>query len=63
MAAGGVLRVHNVGPDEVSAEPPDKVSTVYEAGVVDCRMLRPGSVTVTITRTGSTATIEVVVVE
>ena len=48
LAVGGVLRVQNVEAGAVSAEPADKVSLQYEAGVVDCRLLSPGTVTVTI---------------
>jgi hypothetical protein len=48
LAVGGVLRVRNVDPAAVSAEPADKVSLQSEVDAVDCRLLSPGTVTVTI---------------
>jgi len=61
FAVGGVLRVEGTGPGTVSADPQEKVSQFYEAGVVECRFLSPGTVTVSIERDGQTHTIPVVV--
>lgn len=49
IAVGGVLRVENLGPDGFSVSPVDKVSCWYEAGVRECRFVRSGTVTFTIT--------------
>jgi len=62
LAAGAVLRLQNVGPGTVSADPPGKVSLRYEAGVIDCRLLAPGTVTVRIAGDGQTYVITVLVV-
>ncbi len=61
IAVGGVLRVEGTGPDTVSADPPDSVDLSYEAGIVNCRFLSPGSVTVSIVRDEQTYAIPVVV--
>jgi hypothetical protein len=61
LAVGGILRVEGTGPETVSADPPDGASVFYEAGVVECRFLRPGTVTVSIERNGQTYAIPVVV--
>lgn len=61
FATGAVLRVQGIGPGELSAEPADLVSQQYEAGVVDIRFVRPGTVTVTIPQPEQTYTITVVV--
>ncbi len=50
LAVGGILRVEGTGPGTVSADPPDKVSQFYEAGIVEVRFLSPGTITVTIDR-------------
>jgi hypothetical protein len=47
----------------VTATPADLVAQSYEAGVVDLRFLRPGTVTVRIPQEDRTHTIEVVVIE
>ncbi|HEU4426271.1 MAG TPA: hypothetical protein VFR67_27345 [Pilimelia sp.] len=62
LAVGAVLRVQNVEAGTVSAEPAEKASLRYEAGVVDCRLLSVGTVTVTIAGDPSRS-IAVVVVE
>jgi hypothetical protein len=61
LAVGGVLRVEGTGPGTVSADPQDAVSQSYEAGVVECRFLRQGTVTVSIVRDEQTYAIPVVV--
>lgn len=61
IAVGGVLRVDGTGPETVSADPPDNVDVSYEAGVVDCRFLSPGTVTISIVRDEQTYAIPVVV--
>ena len=60
---GGVLRLRSIGPGLVTATPADLVAQSYEAGVVDLRFLRPGTVTVGIPQEDRTHTIEVVVIE
>jgi hypothetical protein len=59
---GGVLRLQGIGPGLVNATPGSLVSQSYEAGVVDLRFVRPGTVTVTIPQDEQTHTITVVVV-
>jgi hypothetical protein len=49
VKVGAVLRVENLGPDGFSVSPVDKVSCWYEAGVRECRFVRSGTVTFTIT--------------
>ena len=60
---GGMLRLRGIGPGLVTATPADLVAQSYEAGVVDLRFLRPGTVTVRIPQEDRTHTIEVVVIE
>jgi hypothetical protein len=59
---GGVLRLQGIGPGLVTAAPSSLVSQSYEAGVVDLRFVRPGTVTVSIPQDEQTYTITVVVV-
>lgn len=61
FGAGAVLRLIGIGPGEVSIDRPDLASSNYEAGVVDIRFLRAGTVAVTIPRTAEPETITVVV--
>jgi hypothetical protein len=61
LAVGGILRVEGTGPGTVSADPADKVSQFYEAGIVEVRFLSPGTITVSIDRDEQTYTIAVVV--
>ncbi|MFY1691347.1 hypothetical protein [Plantactinospora sp. WMMB782] len=64
LTVAAILRVQNVGPGTVAATPTEKVAQHYEGGVVDCRMLRPGTVEVEIAfETGGSHTITVLVVE
>jgi hypothetical protein len=60
---GGILRLQGIGPGLVTATPTSLRSYNYEAGVVDLRFLRPGTVTVTIPQEDRTHTITVVVVD
>lgn len=62
FTAGGVLRIENVYPGDVSASPSDKVTCEWEAGIATCRFLRAGNVTVRIAGRSPTRSIEVVVV-
>ena len=62
ITAGGVLRLRNIGPGLVTAEPESLVDYNYEAGVVDLRFLSPGTVTVTVPKDERTHTITVVVI-
>jgi hypothetical protein len=59
---GAVLRLQGIGPGLLTAEPASLVSQNYEAGVVDIRFVRPGTVTVTIPQDEQTYTITVVVI-
>jgi hypothetical protein len=59
---GGVLRLKGIGPGLVTATPESLVDPNYEAGVVDLRFLRAGTVTVKIPQEEQTYTITVVVI-
>ncbi|MEU7997301.1 hypothetical protein AB0B83_18460 [Micromonospora sp. NPDC049060] len=61
FATGGVLRIIGIGPGEVGVDREDLVSHSYEAGVVDIRFVRPGTVDVLIPQGGTTHTVTVVV--
>ncbi|MGK5739689.1 hypothetical protein [Micromonospora sp. URMC 103] len=61
FSPGGVLRIVGIGPGEVTVDREDLTSRSYEAGVVDVRFLRSGTVGVTIPRDGRAYTIAVVV--
>ncbi|MDW5326523.1 hypothetical protein [Plantactinospora sp. KLBMP9567] len=64
LTVAAILRIQNVWPEAVTATPPEQVARHWEAGVLDCRMLRPGTVTVEIaSETGGSHTITVLVVE
>ena len=60
---GGVLRLQGIGPGLVTAAPEGLTSQTYEAGVVDLRFVRPGTVTVTIPQEDGTHAITVVVID
>ncbi|MEH0973959.1 hypothetical protein V6U77_22795 [Micromonospora sp. CPCC 205546] len=60
FATGGVLRIIGIGPGEVTVDREDLVSRSYEAGVVDIRFVRPGTVAVLIPQGGTTHTVTVV---
>ncbi|TYB38771.1 hypothetical protein FXF50_09135 [Micromonospora sp. AP08] len=62
FATGGVLRIRGIGPGQVTVDRQDLVSRSYEAGVVDIRFVRAGTVVVTIPQNGRTYPITVVVV-
>src|SRR5262245_29630505 len=59
---GGVLRIENVYPGDVSADPSDLVSCQWEAGIATCRFLRVGNVTVRISGQSPNRSIAVVIV-
>ncbi|WP_200209986.1 hypothetical protein [Micromonospora coerulea] len=61
LATGGVLRIEGIGPGQVAVDRKDLASTSYEAGVVNVRFLRRGTVAVTIPHGGRTYTVTVVV--
>ncbi|MEU5960811.1 hypothetical protein ABZ777_06330 [Micromonospora parva] len=61
FATGGVLRIQGIGPGLVTVDRPDLVSQQYEAGVVDIRFVRPGTVAVTIPKDDREHTVTVVV--
>ncbi|MFI7284863.1 hypothetical protein ACIBOV_31870 [Micromonospora chersina] len=62
FATGGVLRIRGIGPGQVTVDRADLVSRSYEAGVVDIRFVRAGTVVVTIPQDGRTYPITVVVI-
>lgn len=45
IAVGGVVRVENLGPGNLSVSPSSLVSCWYEAAVTECRLIRTGTVT------------------
>ncbi|MDG4829566.1 hypothetical protein O7627_09655 [Solwaraspora sp. WMMD1047] len=59
----GILRVQNVGPGLLTAEPDERVARNYAAGVHDVRFLTAGTATVTIIRQDGSQQITVLVVE
>ncbi|WP_444950867.1 hypothetical protein [Micromonospora ureilytica] len=61
FATGAVLRIQGIGPGLVTVDRPELVSQHYEAGVVDIRFVRPGTVDVTIPKDDREHTITVVV--
>ncbi|MFY1669799.1 hypothetical protein ACN27G_07540 [Plantactinospora sp. WMMB334] len=63
LTVAAILRVQNVGPGTVTAVPAEKVARHWEGGVVDCRMLSPGTVTVEVAGEQGSHTITVLVVE
>jgi len=63
LKVGAVLRVTNLGPEGFVVHPADAVRCSYEAAVRDCRFLRTGTATFTITHGDSMPrTLTVVVV-
>lgn len=48
IAAGGVLRLNGTGPGTVRIDREDLAGQQYEAGVVDVRFLRSGTVVVSV---------------
>jgi hypothetical protein len=61
VGVGAVLRIENIGPGEVTTDSPTLVDPNYEAGVVEIRFLRAGTVVVTIPHEGSSYDVTVVV--
>jgi hypothetical protein len=47
LKVGATLRVQNAGPGELDWNPASAVRCYYEAGVHDCRIVSPGTVTFT----------------
>lgn len=48
IAVGGLLRVENLGPGELTIQPAAKVACSYEAGIHECRLIATGRTTVRI---------------
>ncbi|MET8150176.1 hypothetical protein ACIBSW_24215 [Actinoplanes sp. NPDC049668] len=48
IAVGGVVRVVNIGPGSLVARPADKVDCFYAAGTYQCRLIRTGTVRLTL---------------
>lgn len=49
LSVGGVVRIPRVPPGAYQIRPAGIASCRWEAGVVDCRLTRPGNVTITVT--------------
>jgi hypothetical protein len=62
FTTGGVLRIENVYPGDVSADSTDRADCRWEAGISTCRFLRAGNVTVRIAGRSPGRSIMVVVV-
>lgn len=56
-----MLRIQGIGPGEITVDRPELVDHNYEAGVVDLRFVRTGTVDVFIPRPDGTHVITVVV--
>jgi len=63
IAVGGVVRVENLGPGSLSANPSDRVSCWYEAGIHECRLIRTGTVMFHISRVPKVGPLTVTVAE
>jgi hypothetical protein len=61
LGVGAVLRIENIGPGEVTTDAPGLVDQNYEAGIVEIRFLRAGTVVVTIPQAGDRYEVPVVV--
>ncbi|EEP74497.1 hypothetical protein MCAG_04824 [Micromonospora sp. ATCC 39149] len=61
FATGAVLAIRGIGPGEVTVDREDLVSRSYEAGVVEIRFVRAGTVVVLIPQEGTTYPLTVVV--
>jgi hypothetical protein len=63
ISIGGVLRLTNHGPEGVSTSPADKLSCFYEAGVHECRLIRTGTVRVTVAGSHQTRVLTLIVAD
>jgi hypothetical protein len=62
VGVGAVLRIENIGPGEVTTDAAaGQVDQNYEAGIVEIRFLRTGTVVVTIPQGGQPHDVSVVV--
>lgn len=61
IAVGGVVRLANLGPGYLNFAPGDKVDCAYEAGVHECRLVRTGTVTFSVTNAHGVRPLTVVV--
>ena len=61
FSAGAVLRLIGIGPGEVTVDDTSLASQHYEAGIVEIRLLRAGTLTVTVPRNSEPETITVVI--
>lgn len=48
IAVGGVVRVQHLGPGGLAVQPRSRAECNYEAGVHECRLIRTGTVTLSI---------------
>lgn len=63
VTVGAVLRIRDVGPEVVSAQPAEKVAQDWEAGIANCRFLGSGTVTVMLDQSEWSHRITVLVVD
>lgn len=61
LSVGAVLRIEDIGPGEVTTDSPDLVDQNYEAGIVEIRFVRTGTVVVTIPQADDAHDVTVVI--
>lgn len=59
VALGGVVRIINLGPGSLSAQPSTLVDCAYEAGTHQCRLIRSGTVRFTLAPDARVLTVQV----
>lgn len=59
IALGGVVRIINLGPGSLAAQPPTLVDCLYAAGTHQCRLIRAGTVRFTLAPDARVMTVQV----
>jgi hypothetical protein len=59
VAVGGVVRLVNIGPGSLAAQPSAAVDCFYAAGTYQCRLIRVGTVVLTLAPEGRQLTVTV----
>ncbi|MEV4350720.1 hypothetical protein AB0J83_40205 [Actinoplanes sp. NPDC049596] len=59
VAVGGVVRLVNIGPGSLTAQPSAAVDCFYAGGTYQCRLIRTGTVRFTLAPEGRTLTVTV----
>jgi len=59
IALGGVVRIVNLGPGELAAQPSTLVDCFYAAGTHQCRLIRAGTVRFAVARGARVLTVQV----